>query len=71
MQRKRERTHDSRPHAKQSQTARWKGKREINVNENTIQGSLQHTHTHTHRDAHIPLGLSKERKCESCQPIGD
>lgn len=33
----------------------------------------EHTHTHTqsHGLAHIPLGWSKERKCESCQPIGD
>lgn len=46
----------------------WEGKHAINVNENTIQHTRRGC---THTDAHIPLGWIKDRKCESCQPIGD
>lgn len=74
MQKKRERTHDARQNRMLNSPRQHDGKGSMRLMLMRIpfkDHCSAHTHTHTHRDAHIPLGWSKDRKCESCQPIGD
>ncbi len=69
MQRKQERTHDATQHRILNSPRQHDGKGSVRLMLMRIP-FRDHCSTHTW-DAHIPLGWSKERKCESCQPIGD